>query len=291
MNLRADVLAWLSLKLATAPNRRTVSYDAYHSWREESLSQSWQNFAKFDLDGKDVLDFGCGDGELSLFLAERYPVRKVIGVDLNGQAVARAQQNRTRASQRLRGPVEFIQGAVNGVPVPDASVDVIVAFDCLEHVMKPLPILKEWARVLRGGGSCLVEWYPFRGPWGPHMESLIPVPWAHVLFGETAMFRAAERIYDDSRFVPRHWDLLPDGTKKPNKWCQWSTFAEQGYINELDVPTLKQLVSEAGLRIGRLEQRSFGGSPLRRALGGTLKRMPLVGEYFVSYTVIELSKA
>jgi len=31
--------------------------------------------------------------------------------------------------------VNFLTGSVNGLPVPDESVDVLVAFDCLEHVM------------------------------------------------------------------------------------------------------------------------------------------------------------
>jgi len=57
-------------------------------------------------------------------------------------------------------------------------VDTLLAFDCLEHVMSPLPILQDWYRVLRPGGRCLIEWFPYKGPWGPHMESLIPIPWA-----------------------------------------------------------------------------------------------------------------
>lgn len=144
--------------------------------------------------------------------------------------------------------------------------------------------------MLRPGGKCLLEWFPFKGPWGPHMESLIPVPWAHVLFGEEAMFRAAERIYDSPFFMPRHWDLDEAGNKKPNKWRQWSSFREQGYVNELDVKTFRRLVGSAGLAISRLDIRSFSGSLPRRAIGRGLSMLPVVGEYFVSYTAIELTK-
>ena len=84
--------------------------------------------------------------------------------------------------------------------------------------MSPESILRDWFRVLRPNGRCLIEWFPFKGPGGPHMESLIPIPWAHVIFGERAMFRAAEMIYDLPEFVPRHWDLDERGKKKPNKW-------------------------------------------------------------------------
>ena len=154
--------------------------------------------------------------------------------------------------------------------------------------MAPGPILRDWYRVLRPGGRCLIEWFPYKGPWGPHMEALIPIPWAHVLFGERAMFRTAEKIYDLPGFVHRHWDLDADGRKKPNKWRAWSSFEEQGYINKLDMPTFENLAQTAGFRIDRLELHSFGGSNLRRLIGRTLMNLPWIGEYFVSYATIEL---
>jgi hypothetical protein len=122
------------------------------------------------------------------------------------------------------------------------------------------------------------------------MDSLIPVPWAHIVFGEQAMFRAAERIYELPQFVPRHWDLDVTGKKKPNKWRQWSSFREQGYINQLDLNTFRSLVKRAGFEIARLDMHSFSGAALRRAVGRTLMRVPLIGEYFVSYTTIELRR-
>ena len=186
--------------------------------------------------------------------------------------------------------MDFILGTTDAIPVPDQTVDTLLAFDCLEHVMSPAKILHEWYRVLRPGGRCLIEWFPYKGPWGPHMEALIPIPWAHVLFGEWAMFRAAEAIYNLPEFVPRHWDLDEHGKKKPNKWKAWSTFQEQGFINQLDIPTFRGFACDANLKIDHLELRSFGGSPLRKCLGGFLKNTPIFGEYFISYAIIELCR-
>lgn len=154
--------------------------------------------------------------------------------------------------------------------------------------MSPLPVFQEWHRVLRPGGKCLVEWFPFKGPWGPHMESLIPIPWAHVLFSQEQLFRTAERIYDLPEFEPRHWDIDEAGRKKPNKWRAWSTFKEQGCINELGLAEFRQLVHESGLRIQRLDMHSFGGSAFRRKLADLLMRTPLLHEYFVSFVAVEL---
>lgn len=200
----------------------------------------------------------------------------------------RARSAKDQTSDAGIAPIDFVVGEHEKIPVPDASIDTLLAFDCLEHVMSLESILGEWHRVLREGGRCLIEWFPFKGPWGPHMETLIPVPWAHVVFGERAMFRAAEMIYDLPEFVPRHWDLDEYGRKKPNKWRAWSSFSEQGYINELDVSGFTHLANNAGFEIARLESHSFSGSRLRRTLGRALMNIPHVGEYFISHTIMEL---
>jgi SAM-dependent methyltransferase len=160
----------------------------------------------------------------------------------------------------------------------------------MEHVMEPGEVLQEWRRVLVPGGRYLLEWFPYKGPWGPQMESLIPVPWAHVVFGERAMLEAAAQIYDHPAFVPRHWDLDDRGRKMPNKWRAWRSFKEQGYINKLGIPEFRRLAESAGFAIDRLELHSFDGGALRRAIGGALMHLPLIGEYFVSYSVIELRR-
>jgi SAM-dependent methyltransferase len=288
MSLRSTLLFELSRRRLPKPATRTIDYAAYQDWRKQSLTTSWSAFSTTDLRGKEVLDFGCGDGALSLFLATEKSPARVTGVDLDPSAIERAKVAQGLVQIPTSVQVEFLLGSTDGLPIPDGSVDVLVAFDCLEHVMSPLPIFRDWVRVVRPGGRCLLEWFPYKGPWGPHMEALIPIPWAHVLFGQEAMFRAAERLYDLPQFVPRHWDLEANGTKKPNKWKQWSSFRAQGYINELDIKTFRTLVETAGLRVARFETHSFGGSPLRRTIGHTLMRLPFVGEYFISYTVIEL---
>ncbi len=288
MGIRSTLCFELSCRRSAPPATRTVDYQAYQAWQVGSLSSSGQALSDTDVSNKDLLDFGYRDGALSLYLAGTKSPRSVLGVDLNTQAIERARQSMQIAAPPANVTLDFKVGSVTGLPVPDGSIDTVVAFDCLEHVMAPLPILKDWYRVLRPGGKCLIEWFPYKGPWGPHMESLIPIPWAHVVFGQTAMLRAAERIYDLPSFTPRHWDLDESGQKKPNKWRAWSTFKEQGYINELDLSQFHRLVAESGLEIARLDKHSFGGSGLRRSVGRMLMGTPLIGEYFLSFAAIEL---
>lgn len=282
MELRTRICFELSRRMMKAPDKRTVDYGAYDRWRQDSLQASWKAGFRDDLvAGKDVLDFGCGDGQLSFFLEPLKP-KSITGIDIT-DAIQLARQR----AQSLGSRATFVMGATGQMPLPAQSVDTILAFDCMEHVMNPLEIFREWHRVLRPGGTCAIEWFPFKGPWGPHMEALIPIPWAHVLFGQNAMFRTAEAIYDLPAFVPRHWDLDARGQKKQNKWAAWSSFKEQNFINELDVPTFKKLANSAGLNITRLERRSFS-SGAARAIGSVLKALPILGDYFVNYTLIEM---
>jgi SAM-dependent methyltransferase len=280
MDVRTAACFALSRRLMRAPAERNANIDSYDSWREESLSSSWSWFKHHEVAGKDVLDFGCGSGQLSIFLCRKGG--HVVGVDIDDAALERAADSGNQAGANVR----FVRGCADRLPLPDQSCDVIVAFDCMEHVMRPANIMEEWHRVLRPGGRVLIEWYPYKGPWGPHMEALIPLPWAHFIFGQAAMFRTAEMIYDLPEFTPRHWDLDEQGKKKPNKWRQWSNFREQGYINELTLREFSHVARDLGFKIDRFEQHSFGGTAPRRMLGSLLMR--LFGEYFVSFAVVEL---
>ena len=290
MNLRTKLCFEISRRLLPPPAKRTIDYQAYEDWRTASLSRSWDGFSDSSVFGKDVLDFGCGDGPLSFFLATTKHPRRIIGVDINQPSIERARAHLSHVAIPPGVDIEFRLGSTDGLPVPDQSIDTLVAFDCLEPVMSPLPIFQDWYRVLRPGGRCLIEWFPYKGPWGPHMESLIPIPWAHVFFGQNAMLRAAESIYDLPEFIPRHWDQDESGGKKPNKWRAWSNFSEQGYINELDLSGFRKFIQESGLEITRFDMHSFSGSRARRTIGRTLMNLPVIGEYFLSFAAIELTR-
>ncbi len=290
MNIRTKICFSLSKKFMSLPVQRTVDYEAYGDWRDTSLTESFDVFSDSRVLGKNVLDFGCGDGPLSLFLAQKKQPLSVLGVDISESAVGRAKDCLKEITIPEGINIDFVLGSIEALPIPENSIDTLIALDCLEHVMSPEDIINDWNRVLCPEGRCLIEWFPYKGPWGPHMEALIPIPWAHVLFGEKAMFRAAEAIYDLPEFIPRHWDLDEKGEKKANKWRAWSSFREQGYINKLGLRDFKKIAAKAGFKVERFEKHSFGGTVTRRKIGKLLMSIPLIGEYFISYVIIELAK-
>lgn len=288
--LRGALCYRLAKMRMQAPNERESDSDSYSDWRDDAMRDMWQRFSDADVAGKDVLDFGCGEGPLALYLAHEKSPRSIVGIDIDQRAIARAEAALATQGESDAAPVNFILGDADRLPIDDASVDTVLAFDCMEHVMDPPAILREWRRVLRPHGKVLIEWFPFKGPWGAHMNSLVPIPWAPVVFGERAVFEAAARIYDDPDFVPRSWDRDAQGDKLPNKWAATKTFAQQRYLNQLDIRTFQAMVGDIGFRIVREDRFGFGHAGWKQRLGEALVGLPLLGEYLTSYILIELER-
>src|SRR5690606_38949548 len=75
--------------------------------------------------GETVLDLGCGGGLDVLLAARRVgPAGKVYGLDASAEMIELAKAN---AAEAGAGNVGFLHAAIEDVPLPDASVDVIVS--------------------------------------------------------------------------------------------------------------------------------------------------------------------
>jgi ubiquinone/menaquinone biosynthesis C-methylase UbiE len=258
-------------------NEIMFSDSGYSGWRDEELTnQFFENFQLQDVQAKCILDFGCGKGELS-FLVASAGASSVIGIDLNEELITAAQ---TRLANTTGVPrnVEFLwTNDPTTIPLPSDSVDVILCFDVLEHVMHVQPIFNEWYRVLRREGQVLIWWVPWLHPGGHHIESLVPIPWAHVFFSEPALTRTAAKVYDSPTFKPRIWDIDPQtGMKKPNKW---KTFQELPEVNRLTIAQFERLASTSNFHVRQFLLTGFRGSAISRLTNPLLKSKRL-REYF-----------
>jgi len=96
-----------------------------------------------------VLDLGCGDGSITMLIAGRVGAKKVYGVDLDDEALARASE---------RGLSVFKADlSRDSIPLPDESVDLVLALEVIEHLVNPDHMLREARRVLRSGGSLVIS--------------------------------------------------------------------------------------------------------------------------------------
>ncbi len=130
-------------------------HSCFHAFREPLLREII-DFAAFPA-GSTGLDAGCGIGSITQLLAEKVGKRgKVTGLDFSPEFIEYARRNNPE--------IEFKEGNINKLPFSNETFDWIWSADTVWPGPKelgcpaenPLPILREYRRVIRPGGSIVV---------------------------------------------------------------------------------------------------------------------------------------
>jgi len=105
--------------------------------------------------GEIVLDVGCGAGLDSLLAARAVGSSgRVIGLDLLEEMCERGRDHAREAG--VDGWTEFVQGEMEDIPLPDASVDVVISNGVINLSPRKSRVLAEIRRVLRPDGRLAV---------------------------------------------------------------------------------------------------------------------------------------
>ncbi|NOT87239.1 MAG: methyltransferase domain-containing protein [Lysobacter sp.] len=102
------------------------------------------------LAGKEVLDIACGEGYGAALIAAH--AASVVGVDISREAINHASAQYSRSSN-----LRFEQGSAAAIPLADASVDAVVSFETIEHLLEHEAMLSEIKRVLRPDGFLVLS--------------------------------------------------------------------------------------------------------------------------------------
>ncbi|MEM3465488.1 MAG: class I SAM-dependent methyltransferase [Candidatus Jordarchaeales archaeon] len=115
----------------------------------DGASGSWE--AIFSLlekhKGSTLLDFGCGDGSSTMLVAAHVNASKVIGVDLDDEALKKARE---------KGILTYKADLNEKLPLDDECVDIVFANQVIEHLINVDNFVSEIYRVLRRGGCVVI---------------------------------------------------------------------------------------------------------------------------------------
>ena len=122
-----------------------------------------------------ILDLGCGEGQLAFVLARLYRGARVIGIDKDERAVARAEE---RATKMDMTNVTFVVGNVEET-LPSGPFDLIYASLIFLHVRQPESLIRRCRELLAPGGHLWIK------ELHPSIETAIAHPAYQQLMGMT----------------------------------------------------------------------------------------------------------
>ena len=124
----------------------TMRLNAPEAYREASEVELIATL--MSLEGRQLLELGCGAGWMTRLLAERFRPARILATEVD-----RIQLEKNLAQPPIPG-VEFRYGGAEAIAAPDASFDAVFMFKSLHHVPRDLmaPSLGEIHRVLVPGG-------------------------------------------------------------------------------------------------------------------------------------------
>lgn len=174
-------------------------------WQERAQDDRLAQIARYGgaLPGRRILDLGSGMGGTSVALA------------LAGADVLACEYNpaycgitRLRAARYDLG-LPVVNGAGERLPLADASFDLVICWDVVEHVQDPEQLLAELARVLRPGGRALltvINRYAYRDP-HYHLPLLnwVPRPLAEALIERRGRSKRGADFSDRQRLSEMHY--------------------------------------------------------------------------------------
>jgi SAM-dependent methyltransferase len=101
------------------------------------------------VDGKRVLDLGCGEGYGVELLATR--AREAVGADLAPEAIYHARRTYHRPN------LQFLYTDIYHLGLEDETFDVVCSLQVIEHMHEPAGLMREALRVLKPGGLCAIS--------------------------------------------------------------------------------------------------------------------------------------
>lgn len=225
--------------------------EGIESWESrDPLSSLCRSFPGFmaRIEGKRVLDFGCGLGYQVAAMARR-GAAFVVGIESNLRRLERARE---LARESRLDNVELADCLDDRLK---STFDLVISQNSMEHYPEPLATLFQMKSALKPGGAILIVFCPpWFAPYGSHMHFFTKVPWVNLLFDEETVMNVRAHFRSDGA---RRYEEVESG------------------LNKMTVAKFESLIARSGLKI---EYRKYEGVKGLDFLG----RVPAVRELFIN---------
>lgn len=247
------------------------SEHAYSRWEHHWGRELTRTFLEpaGDLNGKIVLDVGCGLGGKTVAYDEA-GAACVVGTDI---LVDNTAASALYARDNSAGRPAFLTSDVAALPFADEVFDTVIANDAMEHFSRPEEALAEMHRVTKRGGAVWIFFTPHYSPLGSHLYDYIYTPWCHLLFSRAKIERAIARILEE-RPAEKNGDTRAERLEKIMKSYDQD-------LNHMSVRRFLRIVKEIpSLRVSLLKLQ-----PAKFGFLAPLTRVPLLRELFTGFVV------
>ncbi len=209
---------------------------------KKTFDQYYPNFPFIDyLINKTILDLGCGIGGKTFYMAEKYHIKSIYGIDVNIESISAANLF-LQHKKDLKANYDFRCAYAEDLPFCDNIVDAIISHDTIEHVRDVKQTLKECKRVTKKGGYIFLVFPSYYFPFGgAHIGSVTKTPFLEWLFSADTLNKAYNEIvsnWDDSY----NWFIH----MKDEKYDNWAKIKGGIGINGITYKEFNAIVNEVG---------------------------------------------
>ena len=214
------------------------------------------------VEGRLVLDAGCGAGGTALSFAEEAGF--VAGLDIDARFADTG--TRLQGEKRIAG-AGFVKGDGVRLPFRSDSFDLVLSHEVIEHIYEGPGYLHEMRRVLRPGGVVYLSTAPYLSLTGAHLPRLrLPLP-IHLVLGRTLTLRLFHALARQAAFVFREKREASSFIKA----AQDGRPVSDTLLQKIRVAPLRAWIDDAGFRVRHEGLRVTGF--FERALPGPLRRL------------------
>lgn len=188
------------------------------------------------LTDKRVADVGAGDGSIDLGIAMKAHPAELVGYDIRPTDVEALRARALDAGIReLPANLRFEVSGETEIPAEDRSFDFVVSWSAFEHILQPIPVLREVRRILADDGVLFIQVWPFYdSEHGSHLSDWFPQGFAQL-------------HHSDAEILTR---LQAEPGRSRHGVGMYHAYE---ILNKITVDQLHAAIREAGLRIVKLE--------------------------------------